>query len=80
MFTGIVEEVGQVVALDPRGDSAVLSVRAPRVVAASRSASRSPSNGVCLTVIAATAGSACGRRRHGRDARAALGPSAPVTG
>jgi riboflavin synthase len=53
VFTGIIEELGEVVALEPRGDSAVLAVRASTV--ASHGASVAV-NGVCLTVVGADSG------------------------
>ena len=50
LFTGIVEELGEVVAIEHSGDSARLTIRGPRVTAdASRGASIAI-NGVCLTV------------------------------
>lgn len=52
MFTGIVEELGTVVAVEPRGDSAVLVVRAPTVSADARHGVSIAVNGVCLTVVA----------------------------
>jgi riboflavin synthase len=51
VFTGIVEEVGQVVGLERRGDSAVLTIAA-RVIAENLEHGASIAvNGVCLTVI-----------------------------
>lgn len=52
MFTGIIEELGTVVGLEPRGDSAVLVVRAPIVSADVRHGASIAVNGVCLTVVA----------------------------
>jgi riboflavin synthase len=54
MFTGIIEELGEVVALQPRGDSAVLSVRAGVVGSDVVHGASISVNGVCLTVIGAT--------------------------
>jgi len=51
MFTGIVEEIGEVVALESSGDSAVLTVRARVVGADSRHGASIAVNGVCLTVV-----------------------------
>jgi riboflavin synthase len=51
MFTGIVEEVGEVAAIVADGDSAVLSVRSARVAADARHGSSIAVNGVCLTVL-----------------------------
>lgn len=53
MFTGIVEELGEVVALEPLGDSARLTVRGPLVTADARHGDSIAVNGVCLTVVGA---------------------------
>ena len=50
MFTGIIEEIGEVEGLEPRGDSAVLSVRAHKIVDDIRHGASIAVNGVCLTV------------------------------
>jgi riboflavin synthase len=55
VFTGIIEELGEVVALEPRGDSAVLAVRARIVSDRAPHGASIAVNGVCLTVVA-TAG------------------------
>ena len=52
MFTGIVEELGEVVYLtDAGGDSAVIAVRGPVVTSDARHGDSISVNGVCLTVI-----------------------------
>ena len=51
MFTGIVEEVGQVVALERGAASARLSVRGPLVSADAVPGASIAVNGVCLTVV-----------------------------
>lgn len=51
MFTGIVEELGELVGLDWRGDGAVLAVRGPLVAAGSAPGDSVAVNGVCLTVV-----------------------------
>jgi len=52
MFTGIVEELGEVVSLtDAGGDSAVVAVRGPLVTSDARHGDSISVNGVCLTVI-----------------------------
>jgi riboflavin synthase len=51
VFTGIIEEVGEVLALDRRGDSAVLGVRASTVVDDLSHGASIAVNGVCLTVV-----------------------------
>jgi riboflavin synthase len=53
VFTGIIEELGEVVALEPRGDSAVLAVRASTVAPHGASVAV---NGVCLTVVGTAGG------------------------
>ena len=57
MFTGIVEELGEVVRLtDAGGDSALIAVRGPLVTSDARHGDSIAVNGVCLTVIEATDG------------------------
>lgn len=50
MFTGIVEEIGEVVDVRPGQDSAVLRIRGPRVVSDAEHGDSVCVNGVCLTV------------------------------
>ncbi len=50
MFTGIVEELGEVVELQTGADSVVLTVRGPRVVEDAAHGASIAVNGVCLTV------------------------------
>jgi riboflavin synthase len=52
VFTGIVEELGDVVAVQPRGDSAVLRVRTLLVGQDVPHGASIAVNGVCLTVVA----------------------------
>ncbi|NUR92871.1 MAG: riboflavin synthase [Nonomuraea sp.] len=51
MFTGIIEELGEVVAKEPQGDSARLSVRGPKVTEDAKHGDSIAVNGVCLTVV-----------------------------
>lgn len=51
MFTGIVEELGEVVGKDDLGDSARFTVRGPVVTADARHGDSIAVNGVCLTVV-----------------------------
>ncbi len=51
MFTGIVEELGEVVALDRGPESAVLTIRGPVVTADATHGASIAANGVCLTVV-----------------------------
>ena len=51
MFTGIVEEVGKVIALEPRATGARLRVRCSTVLEDARQGSSIAVNGVCLTAL-----------------------------
>ncbi|MFN8070941.1 MAG: riboflavin synthase [Mycobacterium sp.] len=51
MFTGIVEELGEVVGKEDLGDSARFTVRGPVVTADARHGDSIAVNGVCLTVV-----------------------------
>jgi riboflavin synthase len=53
VFTGIIEEVGRVVAVDQHGDSAVLRLSAAKVAEDVRHGASIAVNGVCLTVVGA---------------------------
>src|SRR5260221_7401219 len=50
MFTGIVEELGEVVRLDWYGEGAVLGVRGPTVTGDARHGDSISVSGVCLTI------------------------------
>ena len=52
MFTGIVEELGEVVGIDVGGDSARIRIRGPLVTADAARGDSIAINGVCLTVTA----------------------------
>jgi riboflavin synthase len=56
VFTGIVEELGEVVALEELGDSARLTVRGPLVTAGASKGDSIAINGVCLTVTGSSDG------------------------
>jgi riboflavin synthase len=56
MFTGIVEELGEVAEVEQRGTAARLAVRAPAVTADARPGDSVAVNGVCLTVVAVAGG------------------------
>jgi riboflavin synthase len=56
VFTGIVEELGEVVAVEDRGAAARLRLRGPRVTADVRHGDSIAVNGVCLTVVEAGQG------------------------
>ncbi|QEW02406.1 riboflavin synthase [Microbacterium lushaniae] len=51
MFTGIVEELGTLTAVDPSGDGVRLTVRAPRAVTDAGHGDSIAVSGVCLTVV-----------------------------
>ena len=51
MFTGIIEEVGEVAGVEQRGDSAVLTVRAKRIAEDLVHGASIAVSGVCLTVV-----------------------------
>lgn len=51
MFTGIVEELGEIVALEPAGDAARVTVRGPVVTRDAVHGASIAVNGVCLTVV-----------------------------
>lgn len=52
MFTGIVEELGELVGRDEQSDAARFAVRGPLVCADTRPGDSIAVNGVCLTVVA----------------------------
>jgi riboflavin synthase len=51
MFTGIVEELGEIVAIEHGAESAVVTVRGPLVTSDATSGASIAVNGVCLTVV-----------------------------
>lgn len=51
MFTGIIEELGEVTAWQPSADAARITVRAPLAVSDARHGDSISVNGVCLTVV-----------------------------
>ncbi|MBO3745481.1 riboflavin synthase [Streptosporangiaceae bacterium NEAU-GS5] len=54
MFTGIVEELGEVVAVEPHADAARLTVRGKKVTSDAAHGDSIAVNGVCLTVADVT--------------------------
>jgi riboflavin synthase len=81
MFTGIVEELGETVAVDDLGDAARLTVRGPRVTQDVANGDSIAVNGVCLTV-ASTSGDTFTadvmRETLSRSGLGALTPGTPV--
>lgn len=55
MFTGIIEEMGEITAITPAGDGWRLTVRAPRTAADAVHGESIAVSGVCLTVVGSTA-------------------------
>lgn len=51
MFTGIVEEIGEVTAVAPSGDGVRVTVRAPKAVSDAAHGDSISVSGVCLTVV-----------------------------
>lgn len=51
MFTGLIEEIGEIVATEPVGDSLRLTVKGPTVTADAQHGDSIQVSGVCLTVI-----------------------------
>ncbi len=81
MFTGIVEELGETVAVDDLGDAARLTVRGPQVTQDAANGDSIAVNGVCLTV-ASTSGDTFTadvmRETLSRSSLGSLVPGAPV--
>ena len=57
MFTGIIEEIGEITAISPSGDGWRLTVRAPKAAADAVHGESIAVSGVCLTVVASDADS-----------------------
>jgi riboflavin synthase len=57
VFTGIVEELGEIMAVEELTDAARMTVHGPVVTSDARPGDSISVNGVCLTVVEATAGS-----------------------
>lgn len=51
MFTGLIEEIGEITAIEPVGDSLRLTVRGPKVTSDAAHGDSIQVSGVCLTVI-----------------------------
>lgn len=54
MFTGIIEEIGEITAISPSGDGWRLTVRAPRAASDAVHGESIAVSGVCLTVVGST--------------------------
>ncbi|MDN3311081.1 riboflavin synthase [Microbacterium oryzae] len=55
MFTGIIEEIGRITAIEPSGDGVRLTLHAPRVIEDVHHGDSIAVSGVCLTVVDWTA-------------------------
>ncbi|WP_341956862.1 riboflavin synthase [Microbacterium sp. LWH13-1.2] len=55
MFTGIIEEIGEITAISPSGDGWRLTVRAPKAASDAIHGESIAVSGVCLTVVGTTA-------------------------
>ena len=73
MFTGIVEELGRVVSVEPGEESADLRVRGPLVTSDAKHGDSIAVNGVCLTVVEAADGTFTADVMHETLARSSLG-------
>jgi riboflavin synthase len=81
MFTGIVEELGEVVAIEDLGDAARLTVRGPMVTSDARNGDSIAINGVCLTVTRTNDGTFTAdvmRETLDRSSLGAAKPGSPV--
>ena len=81
MFTGIVEELGEVVGLDDLTDAARLTVRGPQVTSDVANGDSIAVNGVCLTVASSAGDSFTAdvmRETLDRSSLGALAPGTPV--
>src|SRR5256885_16623205 len=81
MFTGIVEERGEVVAVDRHAGAATVTVRGPRVTADAAHGDSIAVNGVCLTVTAISGSTFTAdvmAETLRRTALRALAPGSPV--
>lgn len=70
MFTGIIEELGEVLAIETLPDAARFTVRGPLVTADATHGASIAVNGVCLTVIDPTGGEALAAGRFTADVMA----------
>lgn len=83
MFTGIIEELGEIVAIETLPDAARFTVRGPLVASDAAHGASIAVSGVCLTVVDQTGSEALGRGEFTADvmaetlARSSLGDLAP---
>ncbi|MFI9239973.1 riboflavin synthase [Streptomyces cinnamoneus] len=77
MFTGIVEELGEVVAVENLGDSSLLRLRGPLVTEGAKHGDSIAVNGVCLTVVETADGEFTADVMAETLSRSSLGALAP---
>jgi len=81
MFTGIIEELGRVRSIEPKGDDARIVISAKTVTADVREGDSIAVNGVCLTALDVTSESFaadCSKETLERSTLGQLRPGAPV--
>jgi riboflavin synthase len=81
VFTGIIEELGEIVAIEPATDSARLTIRGPLITQDAAHGASVAVNGVCLTVVdlkADTFTADVMRETLERSSLGALEPGSPV--
>jgi riboflavin synthase len=79
MFTGIIEELGSVVALKDQGDAVRLTVQGPLVTSDAGEGDSIAVNGCCLTVVSAEDGAFTADVMHETLAKTSLGAFEPGT-
>jgi riboflavin synthase len=79
MFTGIVEELGSVVALEDQGDAVRLTVHGPLVTSDAGEGDSISVNGCCLTVVSSADGAFVADVMHETLAKTSLGSFEPGT-
>jgi len=79
MFTGIVEELGTIVALEDQGDAVRLTVNGPLVTSDAGEGDSIAVNGCCLTVVTHRDGSFTADVMHETLAKTSLGAFEPGT-
>ena len=77
MFTGIIEELGNVVALEDQGDAVRLTVHGPLVTSDAREGDSIAVNGCCLTVVTTQDGAFTADVMHETLAKTSLGAFEP---
>ena len=79
MFTGIIEELGSVVALEDQGDAVRLTVHGPLVTSDAGEGDSIAVNGCCLTVVTTQDGAFTADVMHETLAKTSLGAFEPGT-